>query len=86
MTCAIFYSWQSDTPASCNRTFIRSAIDVAIAGLPQTAEVAESPRVESGMEGVAGTPEVATVMFDKIRRSAVFIGDVTLVGSVSDPD
>ena len=86
MTCTIFYSWQSDTPSSCNRTFIRNAIDVAIAGLPQTAEVSESPRVESGMEGVAGTPEVATVMFDKIRKSAVFIGDVTLVGSVESAD
>jgi hypothetical protein len=34
------------------------------------------------MEGISGTPEVAKVMFDRIKRSAIFIGDVTIVGKI----
>ena len=34
------------------------------------------------MEGIAGTPEVATIMFTRIRRSAVFLCDMTLVGQI----
>jgi hypothetical protein len=79
---SIFYSWQSDAPGDCNRTFIRKALDVAVSSLSVGAAVEDSPRVESGMEGIAGTPEVATVMFTRIKRSAIFIGDMTLVGSI----
>jgi hypothetical protein len=79
---SIFYSWQSDAPGDCNRTFIRKALDAAVASIASGATVEDSPRVESGMEGIAGTPEVATVMFTRIKRSAVFLGDMTLVGSI----
>lgn len=79
MEYSIFYSWQSDTPDDCNRTFIRQALEDAAAG----ATVEDSPRVEFGMEGIAGTPEVATVMFTRIKKSAVFIGDMTLVGTIA---
>jgi len=80
---SIFYSWQSDAPGECNRTFIRKALDASVASLSSGATVEDSPRVESGMEGIAGTPEVATVMFTRIKRSAVFLGDMTLVGSIT---
>jgi hypothetical protein len=80
---SIFYSWQSDAPGDCNRTFIRKALDAAVTSLSASAAVEDSPRVESGMEGIAGTPEVATVMFTRIKRSAVFLGDMTLVGSIT---
>ena len=73
MTYTIFYSWQSDSPAHCNRTFIRHAIDAAVAAINDGATVVDSPRVDSGMEGIAGTPEVASVMFEKIKKSAIFI-------------
>lgn len=81
MKYSIFYSWQSDVASDCNRLFIRTALDDAVASLSDAA-VEDSPRVESGMEGIAGTPEVATVMFTRIKRSAVFLGDMTLVGSI----
>jgi hypothetical protein len=78
---SIFYSWQSDAPADCNRALIRQALNDAVAAMA-CATNEDSPRVESGMEGIAGTPEVATVMFTRIKRSAVFLGDMTLVGSI----
>jgi hypothetical protein len=84
MQFTIFYSWQTDTPSNCNRGFIRSAIESALKQIYPDATVEDSPRVDSGMEGIAGSPEVAAVMFEKIRTCALFIGDVTLVGTI-DP-
>ncbi|MGZ0708959.1 hypothetical protein ACWPKO_11550 [Coraliomargarita sp. W4R53] len=78
----IFYSWQSDSPNGVNRRFIREALDEAIAQIKWKDTVFESPRVDSGMEGISGTPEVASVMFDKISESSLFVGDMTLVGLV----
>ena len=83
MRFSIFYSWQSDSPSDCNRTFIRLALDDAVALLAEGASVEDSPRVESGMEGIAGTPEVATVMFTRIKGSAIYLGDLTLVGTIT---
>ena len=81
---SIFYSWQSDAPGDCNRAFIRQALDEAVASLAPGATVEDSPRVESGMDGIAGTPEVATIMFTRIKKSAVFLGDMTLVGTIAE--
>ena len=86
MAYSIFYSWQSDTPKSVNRDFIRTAIDDAVSQLSADASVHDAPRIESGMEGESGTPEVASVMFKRIRKSAVFIADVTLVGTIKHDD
>jgi len=80
---SIFYSWQTDAPDKCNRRFIREALDAAVAGVIQDASVIDSPRVDSGMEGEAGSPEVASVMFRKIDECDLFLGDVTLVGNIA---
>ena len=82
----IFYSWQSDLPHKCNRTFIRESIDEAVAQLAEAGVVEDAPRVDEGMEGVAGTPEVASIMFEKIDDSAIFIADVSLVGRTEPKD
>lgn len=82
MDYTVFYSWQSDTPANANRSFVRQALEAAIGELAGNAEVQDAPRVDSGMEGVSGSPEVASVMFEKIREAAIFVGDVTLVGEI----
>ncbi|MGC6448509.1 MAG: hypothetical protein ACON5J_18925 [Rubripirellula sp.] len=82
----IFYSWQSDLPHRSNRSFIREAIDEAVSSISKDGVVEDSPRVDEGMDGVAGTPEVATIMFQKIDSSAIFIGDVSLVGSTEPFD
>jgi hypothetical protein len=82
---SIFWSWQSDAPAESNRRFIREALDAAVEEIAVGSEIVDSPRVESGMENVPGTPDVAQIMFDRIERSDVFIGDVTLVGRIKAP-
>jgi hypothetical protein len=79
---SVFYSWQTDSPKKCNREFIRMALDRAVAAVAKRPGIVEAPRVDSGMEGIAGTPEVASIMFEKIGRAAIFVGDITLVGNV----
>lgn len=86
MNYGIFYSWQTDTPSKENRHFIRAALENAISKLQEAPEVVDAPRVESGMEGVSGTPEVATVMFEKIMESSLFLGDVSLTGLATRTD
>jgi hypothetical protein len=78
----VFYSWQNDLPKKCNRTFIREALDEAVNRVVAEGLVEDSPRVDSGMEGIAGSPEVASIMFEKIDRCALFVADTTLVGTI----
>jgi hypothetical protein len=80
MSYTIFYSWQSDTHRACNRTFIGDALKAAADQLCLGATLVESPRIDSGMDGISGTPEIASIMFQKIRESGLFVGDVTLTG------
>ncbi|MGP8201085.1 MAG: hypothetical protein ACLQU4_16460 [Limisphaerales bacterium] len=82
----IFYSWQSDMHGACNRTFIGGALKAAADLLCLNATVVESPRIDSGMDGISGTPEVASIMFQKIRESGLFVGDVTLTGEAQRHD
>jgi hypothetical protein len=37
------------------------------------------------MEGTPGSPEVASIMFEKIEKASIFIGDMTLVGKIPIP-
>lgn len=74
----VFYSWQSDTPAKVGRTFIREALETAIAGLDL--EDAERPEIDQDTKGVLGSPSIADTIFKKIRDARVIVADVTLTG------
>jgi hypothetical protein len=82
MEYTIFYSWQSDSDRSINRDFIRGALEDAAAVIRQGAQVEDFPRVDSDMENQSGSPEIASIMLKKIRESAIFVGDLTLVGTI----
>jgi len=74
----VFYSWQSDTPKDVGRTFIREALDVAVAGLQ--VDEAERPVVDQDTQDVLGSPVIADTIFQKIRMANVVVADVTLTG------
>src|SRR4051812_36236543 len=82
----IFYSWQLDTPETADKEFIRAALDRAVEALTNNPEITASPRIDSGMENVAGSPEVATMMFEQINGCALFVADLTLVGKSKSSD
>jgi len=78
----IFYSWQSDAPKEINWKFIEKALKKAVEKIKQQNKLPDIPVVDLGMERVPGSPEIATIMFRKIGRSAIFVGDVSLVGEI----
>jgi hypothetical protein len=86
----VFWSWQSDTLGKIGRHFVRSAIDEAVETLRQEPsvdepfdredETFEELHVDQDRQGVAGSPDLAPTIFDKIGKAAVFIADITVVG------
>jgi hypothetical protein len=88
----IFWSWQFDTPGKIGRHFVRDALADAIAALKQPDEIEDAERpdgidelhLDHDNKGLAGSPDLAPEILKKIRASAAFVADVTLVGRVRD--
>ena len=78
-TCKIFYSWQSDLPNRCNRGFIQKALENAAKAIRKDGSVKVEPVVDRDTAGVAGAPDIAATIFQKIDESAVFVCDVSIV-------
>lgn len=78
---SIFYSWQSDSPPKTNRNFIQTALNNAVEALKKKDSIAIEPVVDSDTRNVAGAPKIADTIFAKIDASAIFVGDVTIIGS-----
>jgi len=76
----IFYSWQSDLPNATNRAFIQQALENAgkAIGADKTIEV--EPVIDRDTQGVAGAPDIAKTIFEKIRAVDIFVADVSIIG------
>ena len=81
VTRTVFYAWQSDCPSGTNRGFIRKALNRAVNRL--NADGYEIV-VDEGTAGVAGMPDITNEILKKIDQCAVFVADVTLVGTVDE--
>lgn len=75
----IFWSWQDDSPAKTNRTFIKEALAEAIKSIEGDFEFedAERPELDHDTKGVAGAAEIVPTVMAKIAESVVFVADVT---------
>ena len=80
MASTVFFSWQSDARLDLNKEFIQTALVEAATGMDVLP--AERLEVDEGMNDVAGSPEVARVLFEKIDAAFLFVGDVSLVGQI----
>jgi hypothetical protein len=79
----IFFSWQSDLPET--RSVISWALERAAKNLRRDGSVEEAVRVDQDTDGVAGWPEIASTILDKIERCGVFVADITPInGRVSN--
>jgi len=74
----VFYSWQSDLPNKTNRGLIEDALKKACKEL--SAEYEEAIRVDSGIEGEPGSPDIAATILSKIDAATVVIADVSIIG------
>lgn len=85
----IFWSWQSDHEADISHYFVRDALKDAIKVLKQAEDLEEPDEAarranihwDSDTQNLTGMPDIAPIIFEKIDASAVFIADVTPVGS-----
>ena len=88
VTITIFYSWQTDSAPSANRSFIEDALKRAIKKLKADAEVVNSMRgqdviLDKDTKGLSGTPPIAQAIFDKIDDCTVFVPDLTFVAKTA---
>jgi hypothetical protein len=74
----VFYSWQSDLPNGCNRTFIQKALEEAVAAIAADDTVAVEPVLDRDTQNVPGSPDIASTIFAKISAAHVFVADVTI--------
>jgi hypothetical protein len=74
----VFYSWQMDTKD--DKPFIRAALEQAVEKLRSEEGIKDFPIIDTDFKNMGGIPDLATTMFQKIKKSALFIGDLTLVG------
>ncbi len=84
MSYQIFYSWQSDSPNSTNRTFIEKALENAIKRIRSDATIKVEPVIERDTKGLPGSPNISEAIFDKIDQSQIFVCDVSIINKGSD--
>ena len=75
----IFYSWQSDLPNATNRGFIQKTLEKAAAAISSDESIDVEPVVDRDTAGVAGSPDIAGTILNKIAEADVFVPDVSLI-------
>jgi hypothetical protein len=82
---AVFYSWQSDTPAKEGQYFIECALRQAVKRLRADLRVEDALRkniaVDRDTQGVPGSPPIFDTILQKIEKSGAFVADVTFTAS-----
>jgi hypothetical protein len=88
MKLTVFYSWQTDLDNRTNRGFVQRALEKAIKSVRTSLPIEKDERPEKSdlvldkdTKGVAGTPDIAHTIFDKISNAAIFIGDVSIINN-----
>lgn len=81
----VFYSWQSDSPANLNRSFIEKALAEALKRLHSDATLENALRdtkleLDKDIQGVAGSPPIVETILKKIEGCAALVADLSFVG------
>lgn len=75
----VFYSWQSDLPNATNRAFIHRALEQAASAISGDDSIDVEPVVDRDTAGIAGSPDIAGTILDKIVEADVLVPDVSLI-------
>lgn len=81
MSLSVFWSWQSDRPASLNKEFVKQALARAIDDIAADLVLspAERPELDHDTKGEPGMVEIVNTILRKIEACSVFVADVTPV-------
>lgn len=77
----LFYSWQSDLPASVTRNLIQDALERAAKAVARDESQWVRPVIDRDTAGLEGTPNIADSIFAKIASSDAFVADVSVVNA-----
>ena len=80
----IFYSWESDLPNPTNRSLIQRALENAARAISADDQVDVEPVIDRDTQGVAGSPDIAKTIFQKIERADIVVADVSIVSKPGD--
>lgn len=75
----VFYSWQSDLPNTCNRSFIQTALENIATNITADESIDIEPVIDRDTQGVAGSPDIASTIFAKITAADIFVADVSII-------
>jgi hypothetical protein len=75
---AVFYAWQSDSPAGTNRNAIRQAL-VAAAARIEHEQPELTLKLDEATRDMMGADNVPRSILEKIEAADIFVGDVTTV-------
>ncbi len=78
-THTVFYSWHYDLDNSTNRSFIEDALHRAAKEISRDEEFEIYPTIDRDTQGVPGSPNIVTTIFEKIKRADVFVADVSFI-------
>lgn len=78
----IFFSWQSDIASNANTRAIRIAVDAAARVM--TTKFGEEIARDEATRDVPGAPYIPGKLAEKIRRSDIFVGDITSISVMPD--
>lgn len=79
MARTIFYSWQNDLEKKTHRNFIETCLKAALRSLEKDAHIYMD--YDRDTNGVNGSPDITTTIFDKIDKSVLFVCDVSIINS-----
>ena len=76
----VFYSWQSDLPNVTNRSFVQQALENAAKAIRADDTVDVEPVIDRDTLGIAGAPDIAKTIFQKVSKADVVVADVSIIG------
>ena len=86
----VFLSWQTDRDSRTGRNLIETALERAISRIAKDINLFEPSRdggaltLDRDTRDVAGSPPIAETIFGKIDSAAVFVPDLTFIGTRAD--
>jgi hypothetical protein len=84
MNFTVFYAWQSDVDHRINRSFIEKALKDALKRIDSDISIEASPRLDKDTVDVPGIPNIAEIIFEKIRQCGIFVADLTFIGATAE--
>lgn len=81
MSRIIFYSWQNDLNKKTHRYFIEKCLKKALHTLEKDTSIYAS--YDRDTKGMTGSPDISSVIFDKIDKAALFVCDISIVNPES---